>query len=112
MRLTGKLFGLALLLALLAACGVLLPLVGVEHVRLADVLQGLRITFQLPARSLGQCVARQIVGRWAQPAGGYHDIGPIDRPAKNVHTRLQFVTHRGMIQHPNAQFFQSPAEPR
>ena len=50
----------------------------------ADVLQGFRHEHQRPIGRRGQGLAGQIVGRGAQPAGGHDDVGPLDRPAKDV----------------------------
>ena len=69
------------------------------------------IELQLASGGLGQRLAGQVVGRRPQSAGGHDQIGPVDRLAKNLDARLQFVADRGVKEHANAQFFQPLAEP-
>ncbi len=77
----------------------------------ADVLHALGIDLQRPLGGRRQGVARQIVGRRPQPAGGHHQVGPLDCLAENLGTCRQLVADGRMEEHGDAQFLEPLAEP-
>ena len=66
---------------------------------------------QLAADGLGQRVARQIVGRRSQPAGGDDDVDALDGAAKRVGQRIEFIADRRVVEHAIADRFELLAEP-
>ena len=58
-----------------------------------------------------QGVARQIVGRRPQPAGGHHQVGPLDCLAEDLGTCRQLVADGRMEEHGDAQLLEPLAEP-
>ena len=66
---------------------------------------------QLNAGCRGEGLARQIVRRRAQPAGGHDNVRPINRVAERGHIVFQVVAHRRMKRDRNAQLAQPLAEP-
>ncbi len=78
---------------------------------LPDVLEGLRNHDQGAIGRCGQGLARKVVGRGAQPAGGNDKVGPLDRAAEDVDARRQLVADGRVIHDANTQLTQSLAEP-
>ena len=75
------------------------------------MFEGFRHHDQRAIRRRGKGLAREVVGRRPQPAGGDDDVGPLDRAAEDVDGRLQLVADGGMIEDADTQLAQSLAEP-
>ncbi len=76
-----------------------------------DVGKRRRVKHQFNVRRGGDGVARQVIGRGAQSAGGNYQIGPFGRMTKHFDVRRQIVGHGRVVDRLHPQLAQARAKP-